>query len=71
MVQDQVKVYDPKYTKWNYFKFCKLVEHKFVDYFSKRNFLAWQYSLTSNLKDVYEPSVQFIKIDLEFSPITM
>lgn len=55
-VEDQVKVFDPEYKKWNYFKFCKLVAHSFVDNIENKSYQAWQYSLTSNSKENPNPS---------------
>ena len=55
-------MFDPEYKKWNYYKFCKLVEHKFLDDVHSKSFQAWQYSLTSNLKDNPNPLVQNIQM---------
>ena len=59
---------------YNYFKFCKLVAHSYVDELDRgheRDFQTWQYSLTSNKKPNPNAAVQYMQIQLEFSPLTM
>jgi hypothetical protein len=49
----------------NYFKFCKLVAHSYVDELDRgheRDFQTWQYSLTSNKKPNANRAIQYMQI---------
>lgn len=59
---------------YNYFKFCKLVAHSYIDELDvghEKDFSTWQYSLTQNKKVAPQRGVQYIQMQLEFSPLTM
>ena len=61
-------------TVYNYFKFCKLVAHSYVDNLDaghERDFQTWQYSLTQNKKETTLRPVQYIKMQIDWSPLTM
>lgn len=59
---------------YNYFKFCKLVAHTYIDELqvgSERDYHTWQYSLTQNRKKNDYISHQYVQMQIEFSPLTM
>ena len=58
----------------NYFKFCKLVPHIFIDSTEgghERDYETWSYSLTQNSKETDNNLSLHIQITLEFSSLTM